>query len=413
MRPARRTVWPLLTGIALLAVAIAAAVVLLTGGEDGAETAADAQTVRFQRPTDDGPDPFTRPADVRGDGRVQVGSGPFGGTGSDLVCDRELLIRSLRAQPDRLREWARVLRLPPTPDAVARYVRRLRPVTLTRDTRVTNHSFVDGKAVPFQSILQAGTAVLVDRDGRPVARCRCGNPLLEPVFIDTAKCFGCPPNYRPPPPCDYLDYDDADYARFGDADYARSFDPADYRGKCYLPYPDPPGVRRPGPLRRAPPPTEAATDPSAYFSPASGQRGDTFTLLVTGFRPGVTLGVSLTRPDGVVESYSIATAADGSGRLGFAQTGGTEPVGTYTAVITDAGSGDTATASAELLPDTPAPTPDTGLNCDAPRSQLEFEQCQELQGRAPQPEPPPSNYECPEQPPASPGEDYLRNCPPE
>ena len=95
----------------------------------------------------------------RGDDVVDVGSGPYGGTGSDLVCDRELLIRSLRARPDRLREWARVLDVRPTAAAVSRYIRRLRPVTLTRDTRVTNHSFVDGRAIAFQAILQAGTAV--------------------------------------------------------------------------------------------------------------------------------------------------------------------------------------------------------------------------------------------------------------
>jgi hypothetical protein len=53
---------------------------------------------------------------------------------------------------------------------------------------------------------------------------------------------------------------------------------------------------------------------------------------------------------------------------------------------------------------------DGGLQCDPPRSQLESEQCAEREGRAPQQAPDP-NYDCPDQPPASPGEDYLRNCP--
>src|SRR3712207_6276373 len=88
--------------IALLAIAVVAgAAVLLLGGEDEAE----AQTVRFEKPTDRGPDPFTRRTDVRGEDVVRVGSGPYGGTGTDYVCDRELLIRSLRARPDRLRAW--------------------------------------------------------------------------------------------------------------------------------------------------------------------------------------------------------------------------------------------------------------------------------------------------------------------
>jgi hypothetical protein len=40
-------------------------------------------------------------------------------------------------------------------------------VILQRDTRVTNHGFRNGRATPTQSILQAGTAVLVDEYGVP------------------------------------------------------------------------------------------------------------------------------------------------------------------------------------------------------------------------------------------------------
>jgi len=77
---------------------------------------------------------------------------------------------------------ARVLKVEPEIGALSRYIRDLRPVTLTRDTRATNHAFVDGRAVAFQSILQAGTAVLVDDKGVPVARCRCGRgrPTVRP-----------------------------------------------------------------------------------------------------------------------------------------------------------------------------------------------------------------------------------------
>ena len=48
------------------------------------------------------------------------------------------------------------------------------------DTRVTNHGFVDGGANAFQSILESGTAVLVDDEGVPRVKCNCGNPLTEP-----------------------------------------------------------------------------------------------------------------------------------------------------------------------------------------------------------------------------------------
>ena len=178
-RPSRRAPqggrnpWPLFAVAALVLLLIGVgAVVALGGGEDEAE----AQTVRFQEPTDPGPAPFTKPTDRKGEDRVRVGSGPFGGTGSDHVCDRDLLISSLRARPDRMRAWARVLGIEPTTGAVTRYIRSLRPYTLTRDTRVTNHSFVDGRAVAFQSILQAGTAVLVDEDGTPSCAAAAATP---------------------------------------------------------------------------------------------------------------------------------------------------------------------------------------------------------------------------------------------
>lgn len=51
---------------------------------------------------------------------------------------------------------------------------------LTRDTRVTNHGFRNGKAFAHQSVLQAGRAVLVDDFGVPRAQCSCGNPLAPP-----------------------------------------------------------------------------------------------------------------------------------------------------------------------------------------------------------------------------------------
>jgi hypothetical protein len=256
----RGTPWALVVALALL-VAAGAAVAVVALGDDEAE----AQTVRFEQPEESGDDPFTAPADRPGRRRVRVGSGPFGGTGSDLVCDRELLISSLRARPDRLREWARVLGVEPTATAVSRYIRRLRPVTLTRDTRVTNHSFVDGRAVAYQAILQAGTAVLVDKDGKPVARCRCGNPLLEPVFVKEARCDGCPADYEPPPPCDYYDYDDAQYERFDDEDYEREYEASQFEGTCYMPYPEPPAVRFR--RERSPPAEPAQEEPPAATVP--------------------------------------------------------------------------------------------------------------------------------------------------
>ena len=210
-----------------------------------------ADVVRFQKVAQIGSGPFTAPADVKakaaaaalgggaGDGAQgppqagfeaapaasgedQAGKEPeqgtFGGTGSNRVCDREKLIKSLVAKPERLRAWAEILNVEPSREAVAAYIRKLRPMNLTRDTPVTNHRFAGGKAVPYQAIMQKGTAVLVDKDGKPVVRCRCGNPLTEPVELDEqVKCINCPSDYKPPPPCEP-----------GDA--------------CYRPSPNPPPV---------------------------------------------------------------------------------------------------------------------------------------------------------------------------
>ena len=224
----------------------------------------DVQTVTFQEPEDPGPDPFTKPADVEGDETVAVASGrasggssgssgqdqPFGGSGSNRVCDRDKLIRFLRANPERMREWARVLGVPPRSKAVARYIAKLHPVTLTRDTQITNHAFKGGRAVPFQAILKAGTAVLVDRYGTPVVRCYCGNPLKPAVFTKTAKCTGCPPNYKPPRQCEYGRFDNYDkvyYRReyYRNGAYDEVFIRRQRRSRyndCYEAYPDPPVV---------------------------------------------------------------------------------------------------------------------------------------------------------------------------
>jgi len=278
-----------LAGAVLVALVIAV-VVALGGGSDDTKTApeTDLQTVSFQEPEDPGPDPFTRPADVEGDEEVDLpasGSGsqqPFGGSGSNRVCDRDKLIRFLRRNPERMREWARVLGLRPTFGAVKRYIAKLHPVTLTRDTQVTNHAFTNGRAVPFQAILQAGTAVLVDKYGKPVVRCYCGNPLGPAVFVPTAKCSGCPPHYKPPPQCKFRrkgDYDETYYRRdyYSNGDYDEVFirrQRSSRYSDCYEAYPDPPEVTIVDvfePPEPEPEPTPSPTAPAPAPQPNSLQ----------------------------------------------------------------------------------------------------------------------------------------------
>lgn len=56
---------------------------------------------------------------------------------------------------------------------------RREPAAGPAATAVTNHGFENGRTNPINSVLQAGTAVLVDDKGEPRVRCKCGNPLLE------------------------------------------------------------------------------------------------------------------------------------------------------------------------------------------------------------------------------------------
>jgi hypothetical protein len=169
--------------------------VLAAGGGDSKsdEEAASnrkERTIKLEPIASVGDDPFT-PAISRDDDTppstisppASTNNTPFGGTGDNTLCDREQLISFLTdpSNAAQAREWARVVGI--SVSAIPTYIRDLIPTTLANDTRVTNHTFRNGRAIPLQSVLQAGTAVLVDEYGKLVARCRCGNPLLEPTEV--------------------------------------------------------------------------------------------------------------------------------------------------------------------------------------------------------------------------------------
>ncbi|GGS20679.1 hypothetical protein GCM10010252_69990 [Streptomyces aureoverticillatus] len=123
--------------------------------------------------------------------------GLYGGTQRVGSCDVGLQIRFLTAEPARARAFAEAAGI--ARDGVPAYLRGLTPVVLRADTRVTNHGYRDGHATAYQSVLQAGTAVLVDDRGLPRVRCACGNPLKPPVaFRHTPAHSGQPwSGYRP------------------------------------------------------------------------------------------------------------------------------------------------------------------------------------------------------------------------
>ncbi|GAA1524289.1 hypothetical protein GCM10009730_35800 [Streptomyces albidochromogenes] len=217
-RPWWRNV-PRIATIATLVVAAVVVTVVLTR-PDGKSAAGG--EVFLEAAGSSGPDPYTEstaqkpseaatasptaPQSVRPSGsptgsnvtQAVEGSEPglYGGTRKVASCNVEKQISALTAQQDKNKAFASVLDIEPT--GVPAYLRSLTPVQLRMDTRVTNHGYRNGSPTPYQSVLQAGTAVMVDDRGVPRVRCACGNPLRPPVAVQgTAKRTGDPwPDYR-------------------------------------------------------------------------------------------------------------------------------------------------------------------------------------------------------------------------
>src|ERR1700757_1160751 len=101
--------------------------------------------------------------------------GLYGGTSGVAACDRDQLVSQLDSNPQRAKAWADAADVSDVGD----FVGELSPVVLTRDTRVTYYGYDGGEAKPDQSVLQAGTAVLIDNKGVPRVRCQDGSPLRE------------------------------------------------------------------------------------------------------------------------------------------------------------------------------------------------------------------------------------------
>ena len=144
---------------------------------------------------DPGPDPFTASVDLTnrvqpittqveseqsGGVRVVRGTSPgFYGSYGSASCDAATLGNQLRSNPQVAQAWAGAQGIR-TSD-IPWYLNSLTPVVLTADTWVTNHTYTSGRASAFQSVLQAGTPVMIDAAGVPRVVCSCGNPLRPPT----------------------------------------------------------------------------------------------------------------------------------------------------------------------------------------------------------------------------------------
>ncbi|MEU4711182.1 DUF6777 domain-containing protein [Nocardia salmonicida] len=136
-------------------------------------------------------------------------AGLYGAPRDQVPGDRDDMIAFYGAHPEQASGAAQVLR----DDAafkwsggqridgsdLVRYLRELTPALLRIDVRVTDHLWVNGRAVPRQSILQAGTAVLLDSHGVPRFRSLSGSPLTLPsALAHTPTIVGTPwPGYAP------------------------------------------------------------------------------------------------------------------------------------------------------------------------------------------------------------------------
>src|SRR4051812_33544843 len=287
--------------------------------------------------------------------------GLYAGTRDYATCDAHKLINFLEHEPSKASAWSGVLGIPVT--RIRTYVNRLTPVLLRTDTRVTNHGYANGQATVIQSVLQAGTAVFVNRYGEPVIKCYCGNPLTPPVLYRE-------PVYIGPRWTDFstthitiikqsitiIDtftlYDPDTGTTFkrpagtdgtGDTSTSQSLPPQMNPGGTTPPQSNPPS--QPQPQQ----PQQQNENPAASFSPNPGHQGDNFVLSASGFRPGSNLDVTLVRPDGHVEHYSIGIGGGGTGSYTYSNTGNVI-TGTYNATVTNPATGATAHASVQVLP---------------------------------------------------------------
>lgn len=110
---------------------------------------------------------------------LQQGNTPglYGGTRKPNVCDVDKLEDFLTDPKNKKKTqvWADIAGV--KIDGVGNYLDDLTPVLLRHDTLVKNHDYKKGKGVPFDALLEAGIAVLVDEQGLPAVKCSCGNPL--------------------------------------------------------------------------------------------------------------------------------------------------------------------------------------------------------------------------------------------
>lgn len=109
-------------------------------------------------------------------------AGLYGSVGKTAVCDVPAVANYLDAHSEKSTAWAKAIGI--APQKIPYYLNTLTPVALIADTWVTSSTFTDFHAVPAQTVLQAGNAVLIDQVGVPRVHCATGDPLAPPANVD-------------------------------------------------------------------------------------------------------------------------------------------------------------------------------------------------------------------------------------
>ncbi len=203
--------WPAAIAVVLMVLIAGAAAFTfaLRSADGGTSTTTEVRRepgakVRLEPVTYQSAEPFTESvitADPAELGRLATTAPSV--AGGAVSGDTALLYRTRRSRPvcnvarlaqlvtsdDAVRaSWAAAAGV--DPGAVEHTVLGFTPVVLTADTAVTNHVYRSGSPVAYQSVLQRGTPVLIDRNGQPRAQCSCGNPLLQPDVDRSAEYDG-------------------------------------------------------------------------------------------------------------------------------------------------------------------------------------------------------------------------------
>ena len=322
-----------------------------------------------------GPNPFTAtvgkdmsgvqaPAAAAGAGPARYRAslpGLYGGTRNYTTCDANKLVNFLQANPKKAAAWAAALGVRTA--QIRTYVSSLTDVILRTDTRVTNHGYEDGIAIPIQSVLQASTAVFIDKYGSPVVKCYCGNPLTPPVLYRAPTYTG--PlwtgfsttnitiiNQSTTVIKEFTLYDPANGQTFTRTAGVHGHDGPYSHGPTTPQQTSSTTTTGTTPTQTASPAQEHA---SVSLSPNPATQGDTVTLTASGFASGASLQITVNRPDGVVEHYPLSAGPNGSGTYTFSNAAGNAPLGTYSVTVMNTASGASASGSVEVI----APPPTT------------------------------------------------------